>query len=139
MSQSGFALSPRLAADTVPVCTLALCQVLLMNNTDWPWLILVPRREAVRELIDLSEADQQQLTREIAVASAVLQHEYQPYKLNVAALGNVVEQLHVHVIARHTTDPAWPAPVWNLRPATPYGDAALSATLAALRAAFASR
>lgn len=116
MSEAGFALHPRLAADAAPVADLALCRVLLMDDARWPWLILVPRRAGVRELVDLSPADQQALTGEIARASRTLQTLFSPDKLNVAALGNVVEQLHIHVIARFRDDPAWPDPVWGFQP-----------------------
>lgn len=113
MSGVDFALDPRLVTDTVAVADLPLCRVLLMNDARWPWLILVPRRTGVRELIDLSPAEQQVLTGEIALASHAMKALYAPDKLNVAALGNMVEQLHVHVIARYHGDPAWPAPVWG--------------------------
>lgn len=116
MSEAGFVLDPRLAADAAPVAELALCRVLLMDDARWPWLILVPRRAGARELVDLSPADQQALSGEIARASRALQTLFSPDKLNVAALGNVVEQLHVHVVARFRDDPAWPAPVWGFQP-----------------------
>lgn len=116
MSEAGFVLDPRLACDTAPVVDLLLCRVLRMDDARWPWLILVPRRAGVRELVDLSLADQQALSGEIARASRALQTLFSPDKLNVAALGNVVEQLHVHVIARYRNDPAWPAPVWGFEP-----------------------
>lgn len=116
MSDAGFALDPRLAADTFALGDLSLCRALLMNDARWPWLILVPRRAGVRELIELSDADRHALTEEISLASRALQGGCRPEKLNVAALGNVVEQLHVHVIARRRDDPAWPAPVWGFQP-----------------------
>ena len=137
MSEHDFALHPRLVADTAQVCDLALSRVLLMDDAAWPWLILVPRRAALRELIDLPRAERHLLDDEIALASQTLISLYRPDKLNVAALGNVVEQLHVHVIARHIGDPAWPAPVWGRQPATPYSADAREERLEALRDAFA--
>jgi diadenosine tetraphosphate (Ap4A) HIT family hydrolase len=112
MSDS-FALHPQLAADTFPVRELALCQLVAMDCCAVPWLILVPQIAGAREIIDLTAADQHQLMSEIALVSRLLQTEFTPDKINVAALGNVVPQLHVHVIARFTTDAAWPKPVWG--------------------------
>ena len=115
-----FVLHPQLAADTAHVASLALCEVRLMEDARYPWLILVPRRDGLRDLIDLDEADQATLIREIAAASRALRDAFDPHKLNVAALGNQVAQLHVHVIARRTDDAAWPNPVWGRGPAQPY-------------------
>ena len=139
MSAPDFTLHPRLAADTVPVCDLALSRVLLMDDAAWPWLILVPRRAGLRELIDLPRAERHLLDDEIALASQALLSLYRPDKLNVAALGNVVEQLHVHVIARHVGDPAWPAPVWGRQPPMPYAPERREARLAELRRTLGSR
>lgn len=136
VSESVFQLHPRLAADTAVICDLALCRVLLMDDATWPWLILVPRRAGLRELIDLPRGEQHALGDEIALASQVLRALFTPDKLNVAALGNVVEQLHVHVIARHVDDPAWPAPVWGRQPPQAYAVAAREARAEALRRAF---
>src|SRR6185369_2129562 len=108
-----FSLHPTLARDTVEVARLPLCRVLLMNDRRFPWLILVPEREDAREIVDLAPADRAVLIEKIAQASAALHSLFQPDKLNVGALGNVVPQLHVHVIARFATDPAWPGPVWS--------------------------
>lgn len=129
-----FALHARLAADTVAVTDWPLCRVLLMNDATYPWLILVPRRPDIVELIDMAAADRQQLMDEICRASEALRAEYQPKKINVATLGNVVPQLHVHVLARFEQDPAWPKPVWGVVPAQPYEPAALDAILTRLRA-----
>ncbi len=120
MSETGFQLHPNLLADTVLVCDLPLCRVLLMDDANWPWLILVPRRAGLRELLDLSREDRIALIDEIDLASRLLQARYEPDKLNIAALGNQVEQLHVHVIARSRNDPAWPSPVWGRFPPLPY-------------------
>jgi diadenosine tetraphosphate (Ap4A) HIT family hydrolase len=132
-----FQLHPQLAADTVPVTDLSLCHVLLMDEPVWPWLILVPRRAGVREIIDLPAPERAQLMEEIAQVSAVLQRLYRPVKLNVAALGNQVPQLHVHAICRFADDPAWPKPVWGAQPRQYYATAARAARVAELRAAFA--
>jgi diadenosine tetraphosphate (Ap4A) HIT family hydrolase len=108
-----FTLHPTLARDTVEVIRLPLCRVLLMNDRRFPWLVLVPEREDVREILDLPPADRAVLIEEIAQASAVLRSLFQPDKLNVGALGNIVPQLHIHVIARFAADSAWPGPVWG--------------------------
>jgi diadenosine tetraphosphate (Ap4A) HIT family hydrolase len=115
-----FALDPRLDADTLLLGHLPLSRVLLMNDARYPWLILVPERPDLAELIDLSEADQAQLMREIASASSALRSLFNPDKLNVGALGNRVRQLHVHVLARFVSDVAWPGPVWGVGEAQPY-------------------
>ena len=113
-------LDPRLAADTLPVTDLKLCAVRLMNDARYPWLVLVPRREQVVEILDLRESDQQALWHEVRQCAQALQHITNADKLNIAALGNVVAQLHVHVIARFKTDGAWPKPVWGVHPPIPY-------------------
>lgn len=120
---TSFELHPQLAADTYEVLDLPLCRVLLMNDSQYPWLILVPRIASVRDLDELNEADSRQLNDEIRTACAALRSVANPHKLNVAALGNMVEQLHIHVIARNTDDAAWPKPVWGASPAIPYADA----------------
>jgi diadenosine tetraphosphate (Ap4A) HIT family hydrolase len=117
---SRYELHPQLAVDTHPLAALELCELRLMDDANYPWLVLVPRVADVRELIDLDEAQRRQLTAEIDQASRLLHAAFQPYKLNVAALGNLVPQLHVHVIARFENDPAWPAPVWGRVAARPY-------------------
>ncbi|MBI5162568.1 MAG: HIT domain-containing protein [Magnetospirillum sp.] len=129
-----FDLHERLAADTVAVVDWPLCRVLLMNDSTYPWLILVPRRRSVTEIHELDADDRQMLIEEVAAAAHRLQSATGAVKMNVAALGNVVAQLHVHVVARFTTDSAWPRPVWGAVPATPYTDAALAERLVALRA-----
>lgn len=117
---AAFALDPRLAADTHPVAQLALCELRLMDDSHYPWLVLVPRVPATRDLIDLDHGRQHLLCDEIDRASRLLRDAFRPHKLNVAALGNVVAQLHVHVVARFEDDPAWPAPVWGKVEARPY-------------------
>lgn len=131
-------LHPQLANDTHPVAHLGLSELRLMDDTHHPWLILVPRIENAVELIDLDEAQQLELTREIARVSHVLKAEFKPHKLNVAALGNMVPQLHVHVIARFNDDIAWPKPVWGMATAQPYTPEALVARIQQLQAALAS-
>lgn len=133
-----FALHPRLAADTFVVGDFPLSRLLLMNETTYPWLILVPRRPDLREIFELSEVDQQQLLRESSQVAATLHRLFRPDKLNLATLGNLVPQLHVHHVARFRTDPAWPGPVWGHSPPRPYGDTAATETLALLRDALAN-
>lgn len=120
-----FALHPTLARDTVEVTRLALCRVLLMSDRRFPWLILVPERDTIREIHELPAADRAVLVEEIARVSQAMARLFQPDKINVGALGNVVPQLHVHVVARFATDAAWPGPVWGSGPAEPYADAEL--------------
>lgn len=129
----GWQLHPQLDADTVHVAQLPLSELRLMNDAAYPWLILVPRVAGATELVDLTPSGQNALVREIDACSRALQRAVQPDKLNVAALGNVVSQLHVHVIARFRSDPAWPRPVWGVAPPRPYDPAGLARRLAALR------
>ena len=131
-----FALDPWIEADSIAVADLPLSAVRLMRDALYPWLILVPRRAGLAEIIDLDEAERAQLMAEIALASAALRQEVPCDKLNVAALGNIVRQLHVHVIARRTTDAAWPKPVWGTAQAMPYPPGAAEALAAALAARF---
>lgn len=133
-----FELHPQLAKDGVVLGDLPLCRVLLMNDAQYPWTILVPRRAGVREIHDLNDADRRQLWDESARLSRALMDLFKGDKLNVAALGNVVPQLHVHHIVRFKSDPAWPAPVWGRLPAKPYDDDARRARVAALHAALPS-
>jgi diadenosine tetraphosphate (Ap4A) HIT family hydrolase len=112
-------IDPRLSADSTLLATLELSDLRLMNDRRFPWLILVPRVEAT-EIIDLSAPDRTRLLDEIVTVSTTLRDVTRCYKLNVAALGNLVRQLHVHIIARFTTDPAWPKPVWGIGEAVAY-------------------
>ena len=134
---SDWHLHPQLADDTHPVASWPLCELRLMDDANHPWLILVPRVFEAVELLDLSNAQQGELMREVGVASRVLQAVFKPYKLNVAALGNLVPQLHVHVIARFQDDIAWPRPVWGMAAAKPYSEEALVRRIESLRAALA--
>ncbi|HET9211518.1 MAG TPA: HIT family protein [Thermoanaerobaculia bacterium] len=132
-----FTLHPTLARDTVEVARLPLCRALLMNDRRFPWLILVPEREAAREIHELSSADRAVLIEEIAQASEALESLFHPDKLNVGALGNIVPQLHVHVVARAAGDPAWPGPVWGSGAAVPYSEGEIEEARARLAAALA--
>ena len=116
-----FALHPRLEADTVFIADWPLCRVLLMNDARYPWLILVPRRDGVTEMTDLAVEDRDVLMREMSGRADIVRRLPGVAKLNIGALGNLVPQLHVHVIGRHPGDPAWPGPVWGHSPAIPYG------------------
>ena len=125
MKPEHFELDPRLAGDSHPLGRFELCDLRLMDDANYPWLILVPRVVGARDLIDLDAEQRLQLSDETDRAARLLRDAFRPYKLNVAALGNIVAQLHVHVIARFENDPAWPAPVWGRVEANPYGPAAL--------------
>jgi len=113
MTTGEFVLDPRLAADTAVLGDWSLSRVLLMNDRRYPWLILVPRRAGASEAIDLDEASQHLLWREVMVAAHLLKSETSCRKINIGALGNVVQQLHVHIVARNEGDEAWPGPVWG--------------------------
>ena len=107
-----YQLDPRIETTTVPVADWPLATLRLKDDARFHWLLLIPRRPAIVELTDLAPADYEQLSAEILAATRLVQEIARPDKVNVATLGNVVPQLHVHVIARHTSDPAWPDPVW---------------------------
>lgn len=128
-------LDPRLADDTAPVIDLKLCEVRLMDDANHPWLVLVPKVADAVEILDLDAAQRSQLTTEIDAVSRVLKTLFKPDKLNVAALGNLVPQLHVHVIARFRTDIAWPRPVWGAANVRPYAPEELIERVTALRSA----
>jgi len=130
-----FALHPQLQKDTFLVGDLPLCRVLLMNNRNFPWLILVPRRENLRELFDLSPNDYETTMAEIRMVAEQFSRLHKADKMNIAALGNMVPQLHIHIIARFETDAAWPKPVWGAATA-PYEKTEAKATIAALQKAF---
>jgi len=116
MSEAGWSLHPQLQNDTAPVGDLVLSRVLSINNADYPWLILVPRRAGVTEIADLGGDDAARLTAEIVQVSRVLKQVTRCDKLNIAAIGNIVPQLHVHIVARRKDDPLWPKPVWGFSP-----------------------
>lgn len=128
-----FSLDPRLQQDTLTVGDFPLCRLLLMNDAQYPWFILVPRRADVSELFDLDAADQLALWQETTALAAVLKDGFAADKMNVATLGNMVSQLHMHVLVRRREDAAWPAPVWGKLPAQPYSEVQLAAVLGKLR------
>jgi diadenosine tetraphosphate (Ap4A) HIT family hydrolase len=132
MSEIGWSLHSQLHADTVPVCDLALSRLLAMNDANFPWLVLVPRRAGVSEIIDLG-AEQSVLMGEISLVSRALKDETRCDKLNVAAIGNVVPQLHVHVVARRKDDAAWPKPVWGAVPRLAYDAGGIERFVKAIR------
>ena len=113
MNISEFQLDARLARDSHDVTNLPLCNVRLMDNQCFPWVLLVPRVAGASEWIDLAREEQHRLSDEIAVVSHILKALTTPDKLNIATLGNQVSQLHIHLIARYKTDAAWPNPVWG--------------------------
>lgn len=129
-----FLLDPRLAADTILLADLPLSRLLMMRDGNYPWLILVPRRAGAVEILDLAAEDRAALWSEIERVAEALRAETAADKLNVAALGNVVAQLHVHVIARFRSDAAWPAPVWGRVPAIPLDEARAAALAAGVKA-----
>ena len=118
---AGFALNERLLADSAFVENLGLCQLRLMDDKRWPWLVLIPQRAAMEEVFDLTPLDQAMLTFETNMVGQALKKSTNATKVNVGALGNVVRQLHVHVIARFENDPNWPGPVWGFGTREPYG------------------
>jgi len=120
---NAFTLHPRLAADTVALGDWPLCRLLLMNDARFPWVILVPARPDLREIHDLPPTERTTLVEEIARASTLMQQAFKADKMNVAALGNQVPQLHIHIIARFASDPAWPNPVWGQGQSRPMSDA----------------
>lgn len=117
-----FALDSRLQQDCLVIGDFPLCRLLLMNDSNYPWFILVPRREEVSELFQLDADDQRQLWQETTLLAETLKDIFAADKMNVATLGNVVSQLHMHVIVRWREDASWPAPVWGRHPAQPYSE-----------------
>ena len=128
-----FILHPQLSADTVHVTDLDICTVLLMNDSNYPWVILVPKRNNIREIFELSPTEQDTVNREVSRVSQALNTEFNADKMNIGALGNMVPQLHIHVIVRHKTDPTFPAPVWGNSSAIPYLEGELENMLVTLR------
>ncbi|ADT67640.1 HIT hydrolase [Pseudoalteromonas issachenkonii] len=120
MSKTSFTLAPELKRDCIELADWPLCKVLLLNDSQYPWFVLVPRIAGLKEIIDLTEQQQITYLHESAKLSHLLMEVFNPDKLNVAALGNMVPQLHIHHIARFKTDIAWPAPVWGKFPSVPY-------------------
>lgn len=132
-ASSAWTLDPQLEKDTVNIGDLPLSRVLVIKDANYPWLLLVPRRPDVTELIDLDEVEQAQLTTEINRVARALKDVSKPDKLNIAALGNMVPQLHVHIIARRIGDAAWPRPVWGIAPAIDHDPQELETFIGALR------
>ncbi len=128
-----FELHPQLAADCEWVGDLSLNRVLLLNDKNYPWLILVPMRENIREIFQLSTADQRQLLAESSAVAELMYENFNAEKMNVAALGNMVPQLHIHHVARYQCDPAWPGPVWGAVTAIPYSEEEMHSRLTSLR------
>jgi diadenosine tetraphosphate (Ap4A) HIT family hydrolase len=128
-----FKLDRRLESDTVKLASWPLSEVLLMNDSQYPWVILVPRRVGATEIYQLTGEEQVQLLNESAFLGETLMTACMGEKLNVAALGNVVSQLHLHHVVRFSSDIAWPGPVWGKHPVVPYTDGALTAQIGLLR------
>jgi diadenosine tetraphosphate (Ap4A) HIT family hydrolase len=127
-------LHPQLQEDCLVIGRFPLCHLLLMQDANYPWCILVPDRGAVTEIHQLDNDDRLQLMRESCALAVFLTERFKPDKLNIAALGNVVAQLHVHHVVRYRDDPAWPAPVWGYTPARPYTAGGLAEVLSKFRA-----
>ncbi|MDF2412196.1 HIT domain-containing protein [Aeromonas sp. 1HA1] len=128
-----FELHTRLQADTQVLGDLPLCRVLLAKDSQYPWLILVPRVANLREIHHLAPAQQQQLMQESCAVASLMEQALRPDKINVAALGNLVPQLHLHHVARFTTDRAWPGPIWGAHPVVPYEPQVLAQQAASWR------
>jgi diadenosine tetraphosphate (Ap4A) HIT family hydrolase len=134
MSEAAWSLHPQLDADTSPIGDLPLSRVLAINDADYRWLILVPRRSGVTEIFDLGD-DAARLMREIVQVSQCLKDVTHCDKINVGAIGNVVPQLHVHIVARRKNDPLWPKPIWGVGPPRADDVAAFTRFMASIRAA----
>ena len=130
---AAWSLHPRLTQDTIDIGDLPLCRVLVIKDANYPWLLLVPRREGAVEIIDLDEVEQAQLTTEVSRVARALKEISKCDKLNIAALGNVVPQLHVHVIARRKNDAAWPRPVWGVVPPLAHDATEVQSFISAIR------
>ena len=133
MPDSAWSLHPQLEKDTIDIGDLPLSRVLVIRDANYPWLLLVPRRSGAVEIIDLDEVEQAQLMTEVSRAARALKDVTKCDKLNIAALGNMVPQLHVHVIARRKQDAAWPRPVWGVAPALPHDAGEVQNFISALR------
>ena len=133
-----FVLDTRIENDSAFICDWPLSHVRLSKNSAFPWVILIPREEGVTEIIDLSENNQTQLLNEMRAASYVMRRQFSPTKLNIANLGNIVSQLHVHVVARFDTDAAWPGPIWNSGVNVPHSEESLKKMIETLAPLFES-
>ena len=132
-TKAGWQLDAQIERDTVQVGDLTLCRVRAMNDATYPWVVLVPQRVGATEIIDLAEADRVQLMAEISAGATALKDITRCDKLNIGAIGNLVPQLHVHIVARRRGDPAWPKPVWGVAPAQPYAQHTLAAFVESVR------
>lgn len=128
-----FVLDSRLDQDTWLLGDFPLCRLLLSKDANYPWFILVPRREGISELFQLSDHEQLVMWQETTALAQALKRAFSADKMNVATLGNVVSQLHMHVIVRYEADAAWPAPVWGNRPAESYAEGDVSAIKSKLK------
>ncbi|PSJ59087.1 HIT domain-containing protein [Kumtagia ephedrae] len=133
--KAGFELDARLEADSVSLLWLGLCELRLMNDRRWPWVLLIPQRPGIEELHDLTPLDQAMLTFETNMVAQGLKQVTGCTKINSGALGNIVRQLHVHVVARSEGDPGWPGPVWGFGPREPYKVDAMRSFIDKIRAA----
>lgn len=131
-----FNLDERFSRDSEFVISLGLCQLRLQNDSRWPWLVMIPQRDNISEVFELSPLDQTMLTFEMNLVAKTLKEVTGATKINVGALGNIVRQLHVHVIARNEGDANWPGPVWGFEKSTPYDEAAKDVLIAKLKDAF---
>ncbi|ACL56055.1 HIT domain-containing protein [Methylobacterium nodulans] len=131
-----FTLDPRLAGDTIAIGDLPLCSVLLLDDARFPWFVLVPRRAGLTEITDLPPDEAATLMQEMRIATGVMQSLAKPDKVNLGALGNLVSQLHIHVVGRFRSDPAWPGPVWGHGTRTPYPPHAAAQLVERARALF---
>jgi diadenosine tetraphosphate (Ap4A) HIT family hydrolase len=131
-----FALDEQLARDTLSITDWPLCKVLLRNDANYPWIILVPCRSNITEIYQMSKEEQFQLIEEVSNASKILKAFSKADKINIGTLGNIVSQLHIHIIARYKNDSAWPQPVWGKVPAISYSEAQLQKLLPKLKDCF---
>lgn len=122
MHNGNFVLDQQLAKDCFELCDLPLSKILLLNDSQYPWFVQVPRINNVSEIVELNEAQQGQLWYESRILSELLVQHFSPHKLNIAALGNIVSQLHLHHIVRYRHDASWPNPVWGAKPSVAYND-----------------
>lgn len=125
-----FKLHPQLAKDSIEIGQFSLCRLLLINDQQYPWFVLVPQRADIKEIYQLSEIDQQQMWQESRILSKVIMEVFNGDKLNVAAIGNLVAQLHIHHVVRFKTDISWPAPIWGQHPMIEYDNDEIEAYLA---------
>jgi len=136
MDAASFVIDSQLKQTSYPLTSLDVCDLRLVDDQRWPWLLIIPRVAQAVELIDITPDLRAQVWLEIDHVGRVMRDQFSPHKLNIAALGNQVRQLHVHCIARFPEDEAWPNPVWGVGDSVPYDSELLNSRLNALRAAF---